>query len=118
MMNVIYGLVIALGLSLGGNVWLFHEERSAETAATQAKDEMVNAQNAAQACSMSVTKLETDAKAAADVHKAEIDAAKAAGVEQGKKGQGLLQKQRSTPGDECKSTSDLLTDWNKSRGLK
>lgn len=117
-MNMFEITLAALAISLFANVWLFN---SRDTAIKEAATEKLTAQTnleSAKMCSAGVEKLQDDQRARDE--KRQADRAEAGVQADGKQAEGMqiLATQPSAPGDECKSTADLLTNWHRTRTRK
>lgn len=117
-MSLFQVTLIALAISLLGNLWLFD---SRDTAIKKAAIEHQTAQTnleSAKLCSAGVDKLQADQKARDELRSK--DRAIAGVQADGKQAEGMkiLATPPSAPGDECKSTTDLLTNWHRSRTQK
>lgn len=117
-MNVLIGLAIALALSILGNIllWSSRDEAIQETA--QVQSALKQSRDVAQTCSDSVQALKDKADAAEAIAALAREANNKAADEKTIKGTRTLQVQPSTPGNECKSTTDLLRSWHSQRAVK
>lgn len=109
---VLGGLLLA---SMAGNAWLFSEVGDAREAAGQAENARVNASEAAKACDRGVADLQTKVlQQAADAADA-IEAARAEGLEAGRRAQAERTRPQAVPGKVCESAAAETGDWLKRR---
>lgn len=117
-MSMFQVTLVALAISLFANVWLFDSRDNAiKLAATERQTAQTNLESA-KLCSAGVEQQQQDERDRdakreqdrADTRPA-IDAKKSEAMQ-------ILSTAPSTPGDECKSTADLLTNWHRGRTRK
>lgn len=117
-MNFLAYVSGALVLSILGNIWLYNSKDDLRDKLTVANQSARIAGSAAMNCSNSVDQLKREAIDAQREAAEATERAEALARQKTVKGTQTLQRQPSTPGDMCKSTSDLLQQWRRERASK
>jgi hypothetical protein len=108
-------VVLAMALSLAGNIGLTRAYLAARDHAATAEESKQQALDATATCSSSITSLESDAKAQKAQAETAIAQAQASAKTRNRSADRILSTPASTPGNDCKSASDRATEWLKGR---